>query len=850
MKKLLCFIIFISIHISAQENKGVFVDEDGLMKWRSDSSEVSLFGVNYSTPFAHSYRAIKLLGLSHEDAIDIDVAHMARLGFNAYRVHMWDKEISDSAGNLLENEHLRLFDYLLMTLKERDFTIILTPIAWWGTGWPEPDPEVPGFAKNYSKVEMVTNDTARAAQRNYLKQIINHKNYYTGISYKDDPDIIAFEIINEPHHPRDTVQTTMYVNEMADVLREKGLTKPIFYNISENWSDTQAPAVYNADIDGISFQWYPAGLVKRSALKGNFLGHVNKYPIPDSGDRNLHNKSRMVYEFDAADVAQPIMYPAMARSFREAGMQFAAMFSYDPAYIAGSNTEYNTHFLNLLYTPKKAVSLMIAAEVFRNVEAYREFGAYPENLRFGDFTIDYASQLSQYNSPEKFYYSNDTESNPVSPQQLNQIAGAGSSPLVSYDGCGSYFLDRLNDATWRLELMPDAAWTGNPFGRNSPDKDVARLYFNSSKMKFNLPGLTGNLYLFSQSGEELLIFNSANEISVEPGVYLISSKRDINSLTDGQNLHTPAMDNLPAELRSESEITVVHLEPVHIYAAGQSSLRFAAYSNGDIGSAAVFLRKPGWRDFIEVTASKTGKYSYEADFDAERMGEGVIEYCIYIETPNGIITYPSLVKKHPGSWDYYAEDFYTLNIIPENSDLLLLSPDTDMSSLSYPNVWRFVSFDINKIYNMEGTPEFNIRFNSVRRELDEFVFQVEFEDDFRSTLISEYKFIIIELGSGTQGLNKLSLNLVDTDLFSYKTEINTNSGSKFTIPLSSFSESNFVLLPRPYPRFLPYSFQRDDSRNIGESSGINFLQVAIDMSHLIKGDAGAVLNIKKVSLSK
>ena len=79
--------------------------------------------------------------------------------------------------HLLENEHLRLFDYLLMTLKERDFTIILTPIAWWGTGWPEPDPEVPGFAKNYSKVEMVTNDTARAAQRNYLKQIINHKNY-------------------------------------------------------------------------------------------------------------------------------------------------------------------------------------------------------------------------------------------------------------------------------------------------------------------------------------------------------------------------------------------------------------------------------------------------------------------------------------------------------------------------------------------------------------------------------------------------------------------------------------------------------------------------------------------------
>ena len=54
-----------------------------------------------------------------EKAIQQDVYHFARLGFDAFRVHVWDTEISDSSGNLLQNEHLRLFDFLLAELKKR-----------------------------------------------------------------------------------------------------------------------------------------------------------------------------------------------------------------------------------------------------------------------------------------------------------------------------------------------------------------------------------------------------------------------------------------------------------------------------------------------------------------------------------------------------------------------------------------------------------------------------------------------------------------------------------------------------------------------------------------------------------
>ncbi|RPI05986.1 MAG: hypothetical protein EHM64_04690, partial [Ignavibacteriae bacterium] len=252
-------------------NAELFVDAAGVMRWKASDKEVSLFGVNYTTPFAHAFRAHHRLGLSLKKAIDLDVDQMARLGFDAYRVHVWDREISDTAGNLLQNEHLDLFDYLLATLAKHKIKSILTPVAWWGNGWPDPDETTPGFSQKYPRLELITNPTARNAERNYLKQFIQHKNPYTNLSCNDDPAIIAVEIINEPTHPEDGKEVTEYINDMAAVLAHAGFHKPVFYNISQNWSDIQANAVARANIAGVSFQWYPTDLVHGKMLKGNYL---------------------------------------------------------------------------------------------------------------------------------------------------------------------------------------------------------------------------------------------------------------------------------------------------------------------------------------------------------------------------------------------------------------------------------------------------------------------------------------------------------------------------------------------------------------------------------------------------
>src|SRR5687768_5477850 len=161
----ICFLFVLASHfLYAQHTKsGVYVDKLGVLRWRTDNKEAAFFGVNYTTPFAHAYRAHKALNVDLEKAIQQDVYHFARLGLDAFRVHVWDTEISDTLGNLLENEHLRLFDFLLAELKKRNIKTIITPIAFWGNGYPERDEPTPGFSRKYGRGRVTTNDTAITA---------------------------------------------------------------------------------------------------------------------------------------------------------------------------------------------------------------------------------------------------------------------------------------------------------------------------------------------------------------------------------------------------------------------------------------------------------------------------------------------------------------------------------------------------------------------------------------------------------------------------------------------------------------------------------------------------------------
>jgi len=297
----------------------------------------------------------------------------------------------------------------------------------------------------------------------------------------------------------------------------------VFYNISE--SPTYADAVANSKADGFSFQWYPTGLVAGHELKGNFLPNVDRYQIPFDTIPAFAGKPKMVYEFDAADILQSYMYPAMARSFRSAGFQWATQFAYDPMGTAYANTEYQTHYLNLAYTPSKAISLLIAGKAFRQLPLSKSYGTFPTDTLFSVFRLSYAQNLSEMNSKDEFYYTNSTMSLPKEVAALKHIAGVGSSPVVTYSGSGAYFLDKLADGIWRLEVMPDVLRMEDPFGKNSLEGEATRVVWNKNQLTVHLPELGVDYSIIGlNKGNSFSDLASAHSFTATPGVYLLQKK--------------------------------------------------------------------------------------------------------------------------------------------------------------------------------------------------------------------------------------------------------------------------------------------------------------------------------------
>jgi len=413
-------------------SRAVYLDNQGVVRWKDDRQEVALFGANYVLPTASDYRAAGYLHADRKKMIDEDMAQFARMGWDGLRLTFWgDWEASDSAGNLIANDHLDLQDYLIARARERGIYMLLSPIQLYSSNWPDAlqrDAATPGFGRHFGKASMGTDSAAIAAQVNYLRQILSHVNPYTGVALKNEPAILFIELVNEPwHHPEDLQGSIRYINALTDAVRGTGCNKLVFYNVSQDFRI--AEAIRRSRAQGVTFGWYPTGLNSGHELEGNYLRAVDTFP--DMLRPELIRSPRIVYEFDSPDLRTGYMYPAMARTFRAVGAQFAAMFAYDMLRTASRNLAWQTHYLNLVYTPRKAMSAVIAAEAMHRLPRTRSYGSYPENTRFGDFHVSYDENLGELVARDAFLYAGSTRAAPPDPAALRRIAGYGSSSTVT-----------------------------------------------------------------------------------------------------------------------------------------------------------------------------------------------------------------------------------------------------------------------------------------------------------------------------------------------------------------------------------------------------------------------------------
>lgn len=505
---------------------------DGVLRY-ADGGEVALWGVNTYPQSWYQYENMVRLGVDFRATIDEDLGHLQRMGVEVIRIHVFDREISDGAGNLVDNEHLELLDYLVDQCSRRGIYLFFTPIAWWSGPNQRPD----SFSATHSKPAMMFDPEAKAAAAHYLQQFLTHVNRYSGRAYRDEPALVLLEVMNEPAYmgysdltgpgeymvqgePAEVLERDRatlrrlweewlqrhqaedqagyfplfryelmrdYIRQMVAAIRAAGARQPVAISGFGLTGEDLRQAIGDSECEAVTFSAYPGGW--EQVNDGiNLLGHAGNMAVPPE----FAGKARLVYEFDTpATNVSCYLFPALARMWRSGEVQVACQFQYDSVSTARYNSDWGAHWLNWLYTPSKTVSFMIGREVFHRLPRgpLPSPPFPPDDQVFGPAAVSFAHNQSLWATDDLFMHARTVgDWQPLSlPSGPRRIVGVGSSPFVDYGGTGLYVLELAEDRG-RLEINPDVRLVGNSL-RGSLNAPVAELEpENQHLFRLRLPG--------------------------------------------------------------------------------------------------------------------------------------------------------------------------------------------------------------------------------------------------------------------------------------------------------------------------------------------------------------------------
>jgi hypothetical protein len=482
------------------------------------------------------------------------------------------------------------------------------------------------------------------------------------------------------------------------------------------------------------------------------------------------------------------------------------MFAYDMLGTASRNLGWQTHYLNLVYTPRKAMSAIIAAAAMHRLPRGQNYGPYPRNTTFGEFHISADSNHSELVSRDALLYAGSTASKPPAPAELSHIAGLGSSPVVTYDGDGLYFLDRLKAGVWRLEIYPDAEPIADPFEPPSPDKVVTLAIARSRAMTIALPDL-GNEFTVQRLTPPIAGSARAESggIRVEPGVYLLSGRGPVDTA------------GLPPVV-SHLSLSEFHAPPLDSIALTVTPLFAAAYSSGrpielrarvvdrmSPDSVTLFIRAPtgfGYRPFPMHTADG---YVYSATLPSDALAEGPHNLVIGVDRGGRHLTFPGQMAARPTDWNFTTQQAWRINIVPAAAPLRLFTPEADVSRLAFTRIGDAGRRGLFRLTTsmLTGHPVFHFELpvDSQGKGLPDYTASLVVQSALqgRPDDLAVAKALRIRWRHVGTGVTPW-VTLMENDGTSWTASLPADSGWQDTrLPLASFKVGRGVLLPEGFP---------------------------------------------------
>ncbi len=166
---------------------------------------------------------------SHAE-IDKRFSNMAEAGVRVVRTWAFSHETwhgFEPQKGVYSEEQFRLFDYIVKSAGEHGIKLIVTLENYWeaygGIDARLKWEGLPGVS-HANRAKFFTDPGCKEGYLNYVKHIVTRTNYYTGVPYKDDPIIFAWELMNEPRYQdagENSTGTTLrkWVDEMGAYIK-------------------------------------------------------------------------------------------------------------------------------------------------------------------------------------------------------------------------------------------------------------------------------------------------------------------------------------------------------------------------------------------------------------------------------------------------------------------------------------------------------------------------------------------------------------------------------------------------------------------------------------------------------
>jgi hypothetical protein len=266
----------------------------------------------------------------------------------------------------------------------------------------------------------------------------------------------------------------------------------------------------------------------------------------------------------------------------------------------------------------------------------------------------------------------------------------------------------------------------------------------------------------------------------------------------------------------------------------------------DSGATADVELRPGNKPWKIIRLQKEAAAHYTARVPADLLTPGVLNYRIIIRKSDTVYTYPGAHTGDPYAWDYPHNDSYETFVVPGHAALSLFQATQDRTKVQFYNPdWQSNTIQ----YTTTTKPGLlALKLTATKRGKLVLGFQCYVADKIKNRIAGSDVFDKLVVRAAGTTPQHVRITLITTNGTAFTQSIRVGTAlQEHSVALAGFKKDQLLLLPRPYPGFMPLYFVSGSTEALSVDK-LDKLQVLFEQAET--SDTPASINIESVWLEQ